>query len=79
MWAEESRLRVPPSAPACSPPPIPPIPLPPPTPSFRYKNILWAEELAFPTAVVLSAADSIVPVPEVRRYFAFNPSVSHGT
>ena len=50
----------------------------PPT-SFRYKNILWAEELAFPTAVVLSAADSIVPVPEVRRYFAFNPSVSHGT
>ncbi len=72
MWAEESRR-------ACSPPPITPPPPQPPTPSFRYKNILWAEELAFPTAVVLSAADSIVPVPEVRRDFAFNPSVSHGT
>jgi len=42
---------------------------------FWYANNLWANNLAFPTAVILSDKDSIVPVRAVQRYFKFKPWV----
>ena len=53
---------------------------------FWYQNRLAAEQLAFPTAVVLSQADSIVPVQSVHAYLTASsrarllllPAAKHG-
>jgi len=53
---------------------------------FWYQNRLAAEQLAFPTAVVLSQADSIVPVQSVHAYLTASsrarllllPGAKHG-
>jgi len=43
---------------------------------YFHQNLLWAEDCAFPTSVVLSTEDSIVPVPAVEAYLRAHPRLS---
>lgn len=43
---------------------------------YFHQNLLWAEQCTFPTSVVLSEEDSIVPVPAVETYLRGHPRLA---